>query len=288
MNTVQLAASGVMDPFARDHKSELERIEMAAWLDFYAAAPGPFAKEAGLDATRIGNFSVFACKKFPDTFFNRSLGLGDAEPVTEAMLDRAVAWLRDHCGSEWAVTIGPDPAPADFPIWLAARNLHLAHAGTTRFGRAATPIVPLVDCEFEVLLVPADRAADFGRTARDGFDMPEHFDQWLGALAGRPAWSAYVAYDRDIPIGVGAMFVHKDLAWLGLGATLPVYRGRGVQSAMLARRIRDAAALGVKRLSIGTFYAGDGQAANGSHRNVLRAGFSFSHVSREYVAYGSF
>jgi len=288
MSTVQAVARGVVDKFERAYRIELERVEMAAWLDCYAAAPASFAKEAGLDAMRIGECAVFACKAFPDTFCNRSLGLGGVEPVTEAKLDRAIAWLRARCNSEWAVTLGPDPAPAEFPSWLAARNLSMAQAGTARFGRAATWAVPLADCEFDVLLVAADRAADFGRAARDSFDMPEHFDQWLCALAGRPAWSTYVAYNGGIPIGVGAMFIHQDLAWLGWGATLPAYRGRGVQNALLARRIRDAAALGVKRLSISTFYAGDGEPANGSHRNVLRAGFLFSHVSREYVAHGAF
>ena len=35
-----------------------------------------------------------------------------------------------------------------------------------------------------------------------------------------------------------------DTAWLGLGATLPAFEGRGAQSALIARRVRDAARLG--------------------------------------------
>jgi hypothetical protein len=71
------------------------------------------------------------------------------------------------------------------------------------------------------------------------------------------------------------------MAWPG--TTLPAYRGRGVQRAVLACRVSDAAALGAKIVTVETFLA-SGQPPNDSTRNVIRAGFSFAYFRPEYVS----
>jgi GNAT superfamily N-acetyltransferase len=82
----------------------------------------------------------------------------------------------------------------------------------------------------------------------------------------------YVARDGGRVVGTGAMFVHGDGAWLGWGGTLRSHRGRGIQSAMVARRIEDARARKCTWLTVET--AEDlPERPNPSYRNMERAGF---------------
>jgi hypothetical protein len=261
---------------------DFERIEMDAWADMFAAASNDFSAHFGLSMKRMGDFMLFAIKRSPMKLHNRCLGMGLAQRPDRATLEEAVSWLRDHCGQTWAIPLAAGAQSSDLPGWLSEKGL-VMKPGMARYWRLASGQALEVDCRYEVQLVTRERATDFGLVAKEGFEMDEGFDTWRAALCGRPYWRTYVAYDGSAPIGVGAMFMKDGLAWLGIGTTLPAYRGRGVQSAVLARRVSDAAALGAKIVTVETFHA-SGQPPNSSTRNVIRAGFSLAYFRPEYVA----
>jgi GNAT superfamily N-acetyltransferase len=263
--------------------ADMERIEMEAWSDCFAAAPVAFAKEFGLSCKRMDHFGLFAVAKSQKILFNRSLGIGVAQSVDEDILEGAMTWLRDHCGPNWAVPLADGAQPPELTDWLSEKGLTVTKPGIAKFQRAGTLSAEAIECAYDVRCVTAQRATDFGLTVQQGFAMDEGFEKWFAALCGRPNWRTYVAYDASTPAGVGAMFIKDGNAWLGMGATLPAYRGRGIQSAMLAHRISEAATLGAKTLSIDTYHAGVGEPPNSSYRNVVRAGFSLIYFRPEYV-----
>ncbi|UHA72788.1 GNAT family N-acetyltransferase [Paenibacillus sp. 481] len=59
-------------------------------------------------------------------------------------------------------------------------------------------------------------------------------------LMGRPGWSFYIGYVEDVAAAVGVMYEQHGVASLTFAATLPEYRGLGLQTALLRRRISDA------------------------------------------------
>ncbi|MDO7907458.1 GNAT family N-acetyltransferase [Paenibacillus sp. JX-17] len=63
-------------------------------------------------------------------------------------------------------------------------------------------------------------------------------------LHGRKGWSFYLALADGIPAGTGVMYAQRDQASLTFAATLPEYRGRGIQQALIRHRLAAAAALG--------------------------------------------
>lgn len=280
MNTSTSSTDAALDA---EQVIGLEQIEMEAWLDCYAAAPAAFAEEMGLSAIRMNNFALFALRQSSMSLFNRSLGLGLGERIDEATLERAVGWLRAHCGPTWAVPLAPTAVPDELSDWLSAKGLTASQSGIAKFERAGSKAAEAVECRYDVRLVDVEQGMDFGIATRQGFEMDEGYETWFAALAGRPHWRTYVAYHEAVPVGVGAMFVKDGSAWLGFGTTLAAYRGRGVQNAVLARRISDANALGLKTLAIETFHAGAGEAPNVSHRNVMRAGFAFAYLRQQYA-----
>lgn len=111
-------------------------------------------------------------------------------------------------------------------------------------------------------------ALEYARVIRTGFGMPEAIDAVLARLPGRPGWTCLVAYDGADAVGAGALFIHGDEGYLGLGATLPAARGRGAQSAILAARVALTARAGARRCVTLT-----GAGGGPSYRNILRAGF---------------
>ena len=88
---------------------------------------------------------------------------------------------------------------------------------------------------------------------------------------------------RREPAGAGALYVDGGVGWLGFGATLPPYRGRGAQSAILAARIEDARRQGCATVVTETGELADDRPSS-SYRNIVRAGFRETGVRPNYRA----
>jgi GNAT superfamily N-acetyltransferase len=86
----------------------------------------------------------------------------------------------------------------------------------------------------------------------------------LGRVAGNTAWLALV---DGRPAGGGSLMIHEGLALISGDGTLPSFRLRGVQSALLRARLAHALAEGCDMATICT------QPGSGSQRNAERMGF---------------
>lgn len=98
-------------------------------------------------------------------------------------------------------------------------------------------------------------------TARDVF-ASEH---------DTPGMRRYIATVDGRPAAAAALFIHGGLSLLVGAATLPAYRRRGCQSALINRRLADAAA--ASDLTVVTAAAGSPSCAN-----LERHGFEITHL----------
>ena len=94
----------------------------------------------------------------------------------------------------------------------------------------------------------------------------------LGGMVGAPGWRCFVGWVGDEPAACGALYADGTSAWLGAAFTREEFRGRGLQSALLAARIEAALAGGATLLASET---GEQlpERPSTSYRNLLRAGF---------------
>lgn len=271
-----------MSESAQPESQFVERLEAEAWLDMYAAAPEEYAQRHGLRVQRLGPIALLACPKLPSTEFNRALCIGvEARPSPET-LAQVTEWLTTH-GEAWALQCPPSALEdATLRDWLAGSKLQATGTGWTKFRRGAT-VPTAIATDMTVRLAGPAEADAFGRVAQAGFGLPSHTAAWFAELVRRPRWRAYLAYDRDTPVAAGALFHDGERGWLGIDATLPGYRRRGAQSALIAARVADGLAAGVMAFGAETGNPPTEMASGySSYRNFCRAGFSVEYVRPNY------
>ncbi|HEU5363149.1 MAG TPA: GNAT family N-acetyltransferase [Gaiellaceae bacterium] len=115
-------------------------------------------------------------------------------------------------------------------------------------------------------------AEAFAVASAGGYGFTAELARSLSAFVGAPGWRAFVAFAGDEPAACGALYADGDHGWLGVATTLPEYRRRGAQSALLAARIEAGRANGVRRFAAETGKRVEGR-PDQSYRNILRAGF---------------
>jgi GNAT superfamily N-acetyltransferase len=259
-----------------------EMAEAIAWREMIAAVQESGDTTLGAEWAEAGGAVAFALRLIDSPFFNRVIGLGIPRPATPqdvAEVDRFYRTL----GREWStVQIAEQVAqPAQLVGWVEAAGWGRSRRWP-KLWRSLDGELPAASTDLRIERIGPDRAGDFERIVLEAFD----FAQELGPLAtltiGRAGWTHYLGFDGDEPVSAAACYVTADVAWLGFGATLESYRGRGGQSAMFARRLEDARTAGC-RLAITETGEDTPEEPNPSYRNMLRAGFQVAYLRPNWV-----
>jgi len=180
----------------------------------------------------------------------------------------------------YAVQIGNVFLPAELPAWLA--NHHFVSGQNWAKVTRSPDSSITVPTSLRVEQISSDRAADFAHVIPLAFGMPPFLMPWMLALVGRTGWQHYVAYDGDIPAAAGALYIRDEIGWLGIGGTLPAYRNRGAQGAIMAARIRAASDAGCKWIITETGEDTPDN-PNPSYHNMLRTGFKLAYLRANYI-----
>ena len=216
----------------------LENAEADSWAEIQTNVSAEFRARFDVAVDRVAGAVVITAPKTDTPALNRAWLPGHLPAVTSdslaAVLDhvrtRGVARLLVHC-PRWAT-------PDGFPI------------------ANARPVIPMVK-----LFQPADLRAEspsslsiraievihrrlFGEVAAQGNEAPPFMADGFNSTVGQEGWRHYLAFDGATPVAAAAVRFHATVAWCCFAGTIPAYRGRGAQRALLARRVSDAAAHG--------------------------------------------
>jgi len=250
--------------------------EAEVYADMFAAAPA----EWGLRVERLGAAIALIAPPFDAMLFNRVLGLGVIEPVSEAQLAESMALYRQASLRHFGIQLSPIARPPAVPDWIRACGLQQADNWAKVYRAAAEPIE--IHSALRVEAIGREYAADFGRVVCAAFGMPTALQPWLENLVGRANWRTYLAFDGEQPVAAGALFVRGKVGWLGIAGTLPAYRRHGGQGALMAQRIRDAAGLGCHWVITETD-EDSAERPNPSYHNMLRTGFILAYQRPNYL-----
>jgi hypothetical protein len=264
-----------MNAYAPQLLLDLERIESEAWEDLARVAPPEVVQIMGLEWGEIDHAFFFMASRAPQLQFNWLSGTGlngdDGRSISAAVRRfRAVGQRR------FIIQLPPGPRADECAKRARAEGLVEHPLAWAKFHRT-TADPPRVDTKLTIHEVGPDERYVFGASAVAGFGMPNPLAPWLAQIVGRPHWHAYVSFLGTEPAGAAALYVRGEFAWLGMGATRPEMRKRGGQSALLARRLADAANLGALHATTETGVPQAGKPAP-SYTNIRRAGFEVAYV----------
>lgn len=248
-------------------------IEALAFADMYRAAPPGYVEKSGLAIEVVAGSECFANPMCPGYIFNRALNLGTTQTAAPGDVDRILEWLRKYA-STYGIGVDVNTQPANLAQLLESRGLKELPGGISRFVYPGDAYPPLPTTRYDIRRIDEHNREQYAETVQQGFSTPAETVEWFAGIPGRPNWITYLAYDGDVAVATGAMFVSEGKAWLGVAATKAAYRGGGAQRALLARRVSDALDLGIRSIHIETAFPDDGVTFGGSYRNVMHTGFT--------------
>jgi GNAT superfamily N-acetyltransferase len=263
----------------RKDLAPLERAEVEACRSWTASTPEAVARDLGIAMRPIGSGLAVRASGVDILMYNRVVGLGDEALACASDLDEAIDFFREAAVPRIMVNVAPS-ATLELPTWLEARGFYLHNHWIRLWRDGALPVVGTP--EPRVRPIGREHAEAFARTDVEAFGHPEALIPWIAATVGLPGWRHWAAFDGGEPVGFGALFVSGDLGWLGFGSTRSTHRRRGIQSALIATRLRAAAALGCRLLSVET--ADDTpEKPNPSTHNLARNGFRIAYKRPNWV-----
>ncbi len=260
----------------------IEQVEARAWIDTHSAAPAAAITALGLRTRSQGAVALLTADRSESLLDNRAIGMGVLEPATDAMLDGVLQHYA-HGATGFAINLSPFAQPADTAARLASRGLQ-TFFHHVKWIRGSGP-APSVVTRLRVTLASAADAGLYAATLHPE-DAPDRAAQieWTAAMVGRPGWGHVLAWDGDEPVAGAAVFVDGENAWLGHAHTREEFRRQGAQQALLAERIRFAAATGARLLTTET--APDWpDLPRESLRNVARAGFRVAYERPSWIRF---
>ena len=237
------------------------------------AARTPSART--LVAPIAGGHAVFSSVGSP---VNKVIGIGFGATIDEAALDaieRAWSDRGEPVRFELSTLAEPSLAPV-----LTARGYRITGFENV-LGRAVNPDdnAPVLD-GMGVVELPQDHWRTWLTVALDGFGTPDGsapgeesyprdlLEAIFADLAETPGFRRYLLHVGDEPAGAASLRVDDGLAQLCGAATVPQFRRRGIQAALLKLRLAEARVAGCDLAVVTT------QPGSKSQANAMRQGFS--------------
>ena len=198
----------------------------------------------GVEIRRFGSATALYARDIPITDFNKVLNFG---PDNVGHLDEMIAFFAER-NMPFAIDVIPSRTSPELFAALHERGFYQHGFHTALYGLPNTErpahiapnvtVRPMREEELELSDPVYARAMELPpaamlRLAENNRGLYEH-----------PDWRLYLALVDDEPAGFAWMILRDGVAAFALAGTLPEFRGRGVQAALIHRRMVDAAAAG--------------------------------------------
>src|SRR5262249_33972707 len=156
--------------------------------------------------------------------------------------DDIIAWYRDGGVARFVIQI--NPARATATSLLESRGYRSVSSWSKLWRRVGGERLTTANTDVIVKEIGADAAQTYEQLVAEPLGVPPGLGAGVRSTIGKAGWRFYLAFLDDRPIAGAAYFRCGAGAWFGLCATQARTRGHGAQTALVARRMLDAAADG--------------------------------------------
>lgn len=255
----------------------LDRAERRFWRDIWESVPSEAVAEHGIERRNFGEIQATIATDLAEArMMNLVLGAAEDAAAGGDGLRAALAWTAERRVSPYVPVTPGVPGAAEADAWLRENGFERGYAWMKFVRDPHPPRFPLPD-GVEVVELTAPDQEPFGMIAATGFGMYPWAADFFAYLPGREGWRCYVAKVDGEAQACAAMLIDEGVAEFGIAATLEGARGRGCQTALLHRRICDAAEAGCRTLFVETGERVPDR-PSASYRNILKAGFEEAYL----------
>ncbi|GEM_PF-1239489 len=232
-------------PLTRELVRTLDQMHTALDVDRMSGMARVTGNPWGIHIRQFGRATAFVSSSLPTAYYNKVDGFGATDG---ALLDDVAAFFIDH----GALTCSMSILPGDLDERLADRlsaygmrhvDFHAGYYGVPDVGDLAPPKgvhVRAVESVEDLATFLAVFHAGWEMTA----DTLDVFRSTMTYWRDVPGWHLYLADLDGATRGVGLMTVKNGIAYLAIATTLPAFRKRGCEQALMHHAILAAKALG--------------------------------------------
>jgi GNAT superfamily N-acetyltransferase len=237
----------------------------------WGAAPLDAIEELEIRKQWFGPVLATTCAGLPDVaVMNTVQGVAEPGAIEEGHFVEAVEWMRSR-EVDYLVLVASDrPESEAAEAWLAERGYEQGPA-MRRYVRPVPESSENGKAPIEVRKLTAAETEGMSLIFADAIGVSDLATVPLLGLPTVEGWHCYAAYLDGQEVACGSMLVDDGIAMLGLDATVPDARHHGCHSALIERRIADAAAAGCTTVVAESCDVPDDRA--GAGRNFERAEF---------------
>ena len=255
----------------------LERAEGYACVKFAEARRQIFPATGSEWMACAGAYVVFDGAGSPVT---QTFGLGLFETITPAALDTIETFFRQR-GAPIQHEVSPLAGVAALDLLCARGYRPIEIASVLHQPVQPPPTPPEAGHGIAVRLIDPNEAALWARTGAQGWmgDHPEleaFFADFGRIAAAREGMACFLAEFDGQPAATGALSIHEGVALFAGASTVPKFRRRGLQAALLNARMLHAAQHGC---DLAMMVA---EAGSGSQRNAERQGFRIAYTRTKW------
>jgi hypothetical protein len=221
----------------------LERMAQRARRDAWRSVPLEAVAEAAIEVQGFGPVLATAFGELDDfRVLNQIQGAAEPGAVEGGYLAAAIEWMQDR-EVDYGVSVAcgrPETAAAE--KWLSGCG-HDRYQGWLKLVRDASP-PPQISVP-GITVFEQSKGAGVSWVAAEGLELTIMAETLFFGLLEMEGWRCYTAAlpDEDV-IATGSMLIVDGIAQLTPGVTLEWARGMGANTALLRRRLADAAAAG--------------------------------------------
>lgn len=217
---------------------------------------------------------VYAMFDGPESPCTQTFGLGLDGMPTEASMDLLESFFRDR-GAAVSHEVCPLADAGLLPM-LHQRGYAPVESTSVMFlDPGETAAAPPTDVQVRV--AAASERDTWTRTAADGWGLPEPISEMMRTSFGAAGTVAFIAELDGQAIASAAMSIQGSVALLAGASTVPLWRRRGAQGALLASRLAYARDAGC---GLVMFCA---QPGSTSQRNAERTGFRVAYTRTKWA-----
>ncbi|MBX9974996.1 GNAT family N-acetyltransferase [Cytobacillus firmus] len=231
----------------------------------------------GVEIERIGQTTAFFARNIPGPSFNLVKGFNEADAE---VLDQIVDFYLGK-GIPIRLEITPSNGSSDLLKMLHQKGFYQCDFHTTLFAEPSDLMDFPIHAVIDIRRMQRKDFGLFGEVYTKGFGMPGFLSQGIAennkVLYDNKNWVFYLAFVNNEPAGIGAIFMEEGVANLAAAAVLPLFRNRGVHSALIQARIYQAITNNCELVT------GQARFGSASQNNMEKAGLKIGYTKAIWI-----